>query len=224
MSDSDPSSGETADTDADAYYPDDRHVLEADCARCPALVECRERISWGTGDRDAAVLVVGEAPGAGEPDAETWRGGNWTGQAYTTRHSGRRVRKLLADAGHPDAYVTNAVKCFPCDGAGSNREPTPTERANCREHLRAEIETVAPAVIVATGKHATASALALDGRELDGFIDRVLEPTELERANATLLPILHPSYQDVWRARLGYDDGEYRAAVCTAIDDAVGDD
>jgi uracil-DNA glycosylase family 4 len=222
MTGPEPSSSETA--DADSYYPDERHVLEADCSRCPALVACRERISWGTGNRDAAVLVVGEAPGAGEPDAETWRGGNWTGQAYTTRHSGRRVRQLLADAGHPDAYVTNAVKCFPCDGAGSNREPTPTERANCREHLRTEIETVAPDVIVATGKHATASALALDGRGLDGFIERVLEPTELAQANATLLPILHPSYQDVWRARLGYDDGEYRAAVCTAIEEAVGDD
>ncbi|RLM56584.1 uracil-DNA glycosylase [Halobellus sp. Atlit-31R] len=215
-------SPEAAD-DADRLFPDERHVLEADCTRCPALVECRERISWGTGDRDAAVLVVGEAPGSGAPDADTWRGGNWTGRAYTTRHSGRRVRALLADAGHPDAYVTNAVKCFPCDGDGSNRAPTATERANCRTHLRAEIETVDPEVIVATGKHATTSVLALEGRELGGFVEHVLEPIELERVGTRLLPILHPSYQDVWRARLGYDDGAYREAVCAAVRRAVGD-
>lgn len=203
------------------YFPGRRHVIEDNCARCPALVACRERISWGTGDPDAAVLVVGEAPGAGDPDAETWRGGNWTGRAYTTRHSGRRIRELLTAAGHPDAYVTNAVKCFPCDGEGSNREPTPEERENCRTHLRTEIGTVAPDAIVATGKHATTSVLALDDRELDGFVDRVLDPIPLDAADATLLPILHPSYQDVWRARLGYDDGEYREAVCEAIAGAV---
>ena len=207
---------------SDPSFPEDRHVREAGCSRCPDLVACRERISWGTGDPDAAVFVVGEAPGAGDPDADTWRGGNWTGKAYTARHSGRRIRNLLAAAGHPDAYVTNAVKCFPCDGAGSNREPTPEERANCRSHLRAELEAVDPDVVVATGRHATVSLLALDGRGLDGFLGRVLEPDRLDATDATLLPILHPSYQDVWRSNLGYSADEYRAAVCDAIAAAVG--
>jgi uracil-DNA glycosylase family 4 len=206
----------------DPLFPEARHVLEPGCARCDALVACRERISWGTGDPDAAVMAIGEAPGAGAPEAETWRGGNWTGRAYTTRHSGRRIRALLADAGHPDAYVTNAVKCFPCDGDGSNREPTPAERANCRAHLETELETVDPAVIVATGKHATASVLALEGRDLTGFVESVLDPIDLESVPGTLLPVLHPSYQDVWRARLGYEDGEYREAVHEAVRDAVG--
>jgi len=203
-------------------FPAEGHVLEADCKRCPALVECRERISWGTGDLDAAVMVVGEAPGAGNPDAETWRGGNWTGKAYTARHSGRRVRRLLAAIGRPTAYVTNAVKCFPCDGEGSNREPTETERENCRTHLRREIETVEPTVIVATGKHAATTTLALDDRTIDGFVDRILEPIELPFA--TLLPILHPSYQDIWRARLGYSAEEYREAVHDAIRAALDED
>ncbi|QCC46503.1 uracil-DNA glycosylase [Halobellus limi] len=203
-------------------FPTEQHALEADCARCPALVECRERISWGTGDLDADVMVVGEAPGAGNPDAERWRGGNWTGKAYTARHSGRRVRRLLAEIGRPTAYVTNAVKCFPCDGEGSNREPTETERANCRTHLREEIETVDPTVIVATGKHATTTTLALDNRTIDGFVDRILEPIELPFS--TLLPVLHPSYQDIWRARLGYSAEEYREAVHDALRAALDDD
>ena len=114
------------------------------------------------------------------------------------------------------------MKCFPCDGDGSNREPTPAERANCRAHLETELETVDPAVIVATGKHATASVLALDGRDLTGFVESVLDPIDLESVPGTLLPVLHPSYQDVWRARLGYEDGEYREAVREAVRDAVG--
>ena len=91
--------------------PDSANVLAPDCARCPALVEARERISWGTGSLDADVMVVGEAPGAGNPDAERWRGGNWTGMAYTARHSGRIVRATFEELGYgpDDIYVTNAV-------------------------------------------------------------------------------------------------------------------
>jgi uracil-DNA glycosylase family 4 len=192
---------------------DSRLALEPGCDRCPALVECRDRISWGNGDPDADVMVVGEAPAAGDPEAGAWAGGNHTGLAYTSRHSGRRVRRLLAAAGHPDAFFTNAVKCFPCDGEGSNREPTPAERRTCRGHLETELGRVDPAVVVATGKHATQSVLALDGRALDGFLDAVLEPVDLDAADATLLPILHPSYQEVWLSRLGYTDDEYEAAI-----------
>jgi uracil-DNA glycosylase family 4 len=192
-------------------------VVETDCTRCPELVACRTEISWGNGPRDASVVVVGEAPGAGDPTADRWRGGNHTGAAYTTRHSGRRVRRLMNAVGHPDAYYTNAVKCFPCDGAGSNREPTAAERANCRSHLETELDEIDPEVVVSTGKHATATMLAFDGRELDGFLDSVLEPVALGAFDVTLLPLLHPSYQDVWLSRLGYTDAEYREAIRTRL-------
>lgn len=202
----------------DSLFPDadSRYVVESGCERCPALEECRERISWGNGSRDADVFVVGEAPGAGEPSADRWRGGNYTGLAYTTRHSGRRIRKLLAAVGHPDAYYTNAVKCFPRDenqNGETNREPTAEERANCRVHLETELERVEPEVVVATGKHATKTMLAFDGKSLDGFVDSVLEPVELEAFGVTLLSVLHPSYQDVWVSRLGYSPEEYEAAI-----------
>ena len=204
----------------DPAFPssDERLVLEPDCRRCPALVESRTCISWGNGPADADVLVVGEAPGAGDPDAERWRGGNYTGMAYTSRHSGRRVRRLFEALGYTDrTFYTNAVKCFPSDGEGSNREPAPDELDSCRSHLEAEAAAVDPEVVVATGKHATKTVLAFDGRELDGFLDSVLEPVECASLNATLLPILHPSYQDVWLSRLGYDREEYRAEIAARL-------
>ena len=213
-------------------FPSKRHVLEADCARCPALVDARERISWGTGDPDADVLVVGEAPGYGDPDADRWKGGNWTGKAYTSRHSGRRIRTMLEDVGYPDAYYTNAVKCFPAseerrsssassetasDTATTNREPTDEERTTCRSHLLTELEAVSPTVVLATGKHATTTVLEAEGDELEGFLDAVLEPIRCERLGVWLLPILHPSYQDVWIGRLGYDSEGYLEALEDAL-------
>jgi uracil-DNA glycosylase family 4 len=208
----------------DDLFPEheSRTVLEPDCRRCPALVDSRTCISWGAGPTDAAVMVVGEAPGAGDPDAERWRGGNHTGMAYTTRHSGRRIRGLFARLGY-EPYYTNAVKCFPAGGSGSNREPTGDERANCRRHLERELSLVGPDVVVSTGRHATATMLAFEGREVEGFVDRVLEPEELPSLGVTLLPILHPSYQEVWVARLGYDGGAYEAAIGEVLAGLVGD-
>lgn len=204
-------------------FPDETHqnVLLPGCARCPALARSRERISWGNGPPDAEVLVIGEAPAAGDPDADRWQGGNLTGMAYTSRHSGRRVRELFDALGYVP-YVTNAVKCFPRDpnsspGSPTNREPTPAERGRCGRHLRNEIESVDPEVVVATGKHATASVLALEGEELDGFLDLVLEPIACSELGVTLLPILHPSYQEVWLARLGFSPEEYRAGIAAEL-------
>jgi len=201
--------------DGDPPFPDaDRRlVVDPGCERCPALVDCRDRICWGVGPRDADVVVVGEAPGPGTPDADRWRGGNHTGMAYTARHSGRRIRETMRRAGVSRAYYTNAVKCLPCDGDGGTRDPTPAERERCRDHLVSEVRTVDPAVLVTTGKHATQSALAAAGRELDEFIGRVLDPVELAPLDATLLPLVHPSYRDVWIARLGYDYPTYVDAI-----------
>ncbi len=207
-------------------FPDSRNVLEPDCRRCPALAEDRNCISWGTGPLDADVLVVGEAPGPGNPDADRWKGGNWTGKAYTSRHSGRRIRRMLERGGHDErSYYTNAVKCFPAseDDPTSNREPTEAERANCRAHLVTEVETIEPDVVLATGKHATKSVLTAEERGLEGFIESVLEPVRCETLDTWLVPILHPSYQDVWIVRMGYDPEEYLAEVGATLDEFVSD-
>jgi len=199
--------------------PESRNALAADCRRCPALVDSRECISWGNGSLDADLVVVGEAPGAGTPEADHWRGGNWTGMAYTARHSGRKIRKLFTDLGYdPDElYFTNAVKCFPEGADGSNREPTGEERSNCRPYLEREIRGVEPRAVIATGKHATESLLATENRTLDGFLESVLEPVSLPDLDTTLVPVLHPSYQEVWVSRLDYTHESYLAAIEEAL-------
>jgi DNA polymerase len=115
----------------------------------------------------------------------------------------------VAAAAAEPAYYTNAVKCHPPE----NRDPTAAERANCRSWLRAELDAVAPEVVLPTGKHATLSVLATlaPEHELDGFLDAVLEPVETDVA--TVVPLLHPSYQAVWRSRLGHTRESYVAAL-----------
>jgi DNA polymerase len=202
--------------------PETRNALAADCRRCPALVESRNCISWGQGDPDADLVVVGEAPGTGDPEAETWRGGNHTGMAYTTRHSGRRVRELAADLGFPDAYFTNAVKCHP----PANRDPTEAEREHCASHLETELAEIRPAAVLATGKHATASLLGMAGRSLDGFVAAVADcvrdqrPLEWPGFDAALVPALHPSYENVWLARLDYSREAYVGGLRGALEAA----
>lgn len=203
--------------------PETRNGLEPGCARCPALVESRERIAWGNGSREAAVMVVGEAPGTGAPGADLWRGGNWTGLAYTARHSGQLIRRLFASLGYgaADLYVSNAVKCYPAaeNEPTTNREPTAEERRRCRSHLEAELEQVAPAAVATTGRHATASVLGLSGQRIEGFLELVCEPQSCPDLGVIVLPLLHPSYEAVWRSRLGYDDrATYIDAVGTALD------
>ena len=198
----------------------ERNALAEDCQRCPELAESRTCISWGNGPLSADLVVVGEAPADGDPEAEHWRGGNLTGMAYTSRRSGRKIRQVLADAGfgHDDCYYTNAVKCHP----PGNRDPTEAELTNCRPYLVEELETIDPAAVLTTGKHATETVLALDGESLDGFLDSVLEPRASEALNVPVVPVLHPSYQEVWLSRLGYSYGEYTAAVAdtvTSVDD-----
>ena len=70
------------------------------------------------------------------------------------------------------------------------------------------------------GRHATESLLAATDRSLDGFLEAVLEPVETDRL-PPVLPVLHPSYREVWIPRLGYDDDGYRRAMRAALE-AVG--
>ncbi|GGL46307.1 uracil-DNA glycosylase [Halocalculus aciditolerans] len=201
--------------------PEEANPIEPGCARCPQLVEARECIAWGVGPLDADVVVVGEAPGAGNPDADQWRGGNWTGMSYTARHSGRIVRDLLDDAGYPDAYYTNAVKCFPPDGEGSNREPAREELANCFPHLETELGQVEPRVVVTTGTHATRVLFERAGRELDSLTDAILEPVPCPPLDTTVLPVLHPAYQHMWISRLGMDYEAYVERLADELDALV---
>lgn len=110
------------------------------CTRCPALVDSRSRIVNGTGPAEAALLIVGEAPG----EVEDERGEPFVGR------SGQLLDDALRTAGVDRSVVriTNCVRCRPPE----NRDPQTTELEACSEWLETEVDAVDPAVVLPVGK------------------------------------------------------------------------
>ena len=137
-----------------------------DCPLCPRLVAVREEMRaaqpdwWNApvpalGDPDAAIAIVGLAPGM--------KGANRTGRAFTGDASGdllfATLEKFgLAEGGEPKGVVIyNAVRCLP-----PGNKPTPEEIRACRPFLAGQLR--AP-VTIALGQIAHQSAVkALGGR------------------------------------------------------------
>jgi len=111
-----------------------------DCKQCSDLVASRGQIVNGVGPDDAALVFVGEAPGATEDEV---------GEPFVGR-SGSVLDDALADAGveRADVRITNCVRCRPPE----NRDPTTAELANCRGYLDGEIKAVDPTLVVTLGK------------------------------------------------------------------------
>jgi len=150
---------------------------DRDCPLCPRLAAFRatQRVAhpeWHNapvppfGDRDAALLIVGLAPGL--------RGANRTGRPFTGDFAGDLLYATLAKfgltagryGGHRDdgfalrgARVTNAVRCVP-----PQNKPEISEIAACRRFLAAEL-TASPSVrvILALGAIAHHAVLAAKG-------------------------------------------------------------
>jgi len=139
------------------------------CSRCPRLRaycaevardkkrEFRDWDYWGRpvpgfGDPRARLLVVGLAPAA--------HGGNRTGRMFTGDSSGDwlygalhrfgfavKPHSVSRDDGQrlDDCYVTAAARCAP-----PGNRPTPTELADCRPHLAAELALLPRVRVVIT--------------------------------------------------------------------------
>ena len=116
------------------------------CTRCP-LWEGRTKIVHTTGNFQADLLFVGEAPGANE-DAE---GVPFVGRA------GQLLNRIIESIGlkREDVLVGNVNRCRP----PGNRTPTLPEAHTCRPFLMREIAVVRPKVIVVLGNTATQNLL-----------------------------------------------------------------
>jgi len=125
-------------------------VLASDCTRCP-LSATRTQVVFGTGDPDADLMFVGEAPGRDE---------DLQGVPFVGR-SGQLLDRLLAEEvgiARDAVYIANVVKCRPPE----NRDPGPDEIAACRPYLEEQVELVAPKVVVTLGNFATKLLLGTD--------------------------------------------------------------
>jgi DNA polymerase len=143
---------------AESFVPESRSlpVVRRAAAACRGCDLWRNgtRTVFGEGPRSAAIMLVGEQPG----DHEEIEGHPFVGPA------GRILDDALEDAGiaREKAYVTNAVKHFRYEQRGKRRiheRPSRSQTVACRPWLRAEIEIVAPRLLVLMGAVAAQSLL-----------------------------------------------------------------
>ena len=111
------------------------------CKRCN-LSYHRKQVVIGSGNKQANILVVGEAPGL----IEDKTGKGFVGIAGMHKELGIRI--LLKEEGllH-DCYFANVVKCKP----PSNREPKNNEISKCFPILLKQIDLLKPRIIILAG-------------------------------------------------------------------------
>lgn len=158
----------------------------------------RSRFVPGAGRVDAAIMLVGEAPGAREVE----QGEPFVGPA------GQQLNRTLRSLGidREDLYLTNIVKVRPPE----NRTPRKGEIAAWRPLLRAEIERVDPQVIVVLGT--TASQVLLDTDE--GIT--AIHGRRFDYDGRVIIPAFHPAATLYNRELLPEFEGDLREAFQVA--------
>lgn len=136
-----------------AENPVDDDTANLDWSALEVLLASRDhrgasRPVFGTGAKDAPLLIVGEAPGA-EEDKQ--------GEPFVGR-AGKLLDRMLFAIGHDrlsNTYITNICKFRPPD----NRDPTAEEVAADRPILERQIALLKPRLIVAVGRIAAQTLL-----------------------------------------------------------------
>jgi DNA polymerase len=117
----------------------------ATCRGCELYEDATQTV-FGEGEERSRLMLIGEQPG----DQEDLQGKPFVGPA------GRLLQRALDEAGidRRRVYVTNAVKHFRFTMRGKRRlheKPNAAQVRACRPWLEAEIEVVAPRMLVLLG-------------------------------------------------------------------------
>ncbi len=108
---------------------------------CPDLAAQATQLVFGTGNPDAELVFIGEAPGKKE---------DLTGEPFVGA-AGKFLNELLGTIGleRKDIYITNIVKYRP----PNNRDPLPEEKKAFLQYLTSQLEIIKPKLIVTLGRH-----------------------------------------------------------------------
>lgn len=123
--------------------------LEEDASKCQKCKLCttRKTVVFGTGNKNADIMFIGEGPGA---DEDT-QGIPFVGKA------GKLMNMAFETIGlkREDVYIANVVKCRP----PANRNPQDDEANACLDYLRNQVILVKPKIIVLLGSVALKNIL-----------------------------------------------------------------
>ena len=171
------------------------------CTRCP-LHTGRTQVVHSTGNFQAELMFVGEAPGADE---------DIKGEPFVGR-AGQLLTKIIESIGlsREEVFIGNINRCRP----PGNRQPLPEEAATCKPFLLREIAVVKPRVIVVLGAHAAHNLLEVKTpiSKLRGHFH--------EYHGVQVMPTFHPAYllRDPHKKREVWEDmKKVREFLATAV-------
>ena len=144
------------------------------CNKC-GLCKTRQNIVFGTGNKNARIMFIGEGPGADE---------DRIGEPFVGR-AGKLMNLAfeMLDIKREEVYIANIVKCRP----PSNRNPKDDEANACLNYLRNQVILVKPEIIVLLGSVALKNIL---GKEYGITASR---GEWFEKKGIKYMPTWHPA-------------------------------
>ena len=134
-------------TEKEAAHSSDTTLLDWDslqtavsqCTLC-SLHASRTQTVFGVGDRNADLMIIGEAPGFHEDQQ---------GEPFVGR-AGQLLTAIIQAIGfnRSQVYIANILKCRP----PNNRDPQAAEVQSCTPHLEQQIALVQPRLLLAVGR------------------------------------------------------------------------
>ena len=144
------------------------------CRKCP-LCETRKNVVFGSGNRNADLMFIGEAPG----EKEDLSGIPFVGAA------GKLLDKFLyaVDIERERVFIANMLKCRP----PKNRDPKEEEQDLCIEYLREQVRLIKPKIIVCLGRIAAKRLIKED------FMITKEHGIFFEKNGFTICAVFHPA-------------------------------
>lgn len=144
------------------------------CKKCK-LYSNRNNIVFGTGNKNADIMFIGEGPGADEDR----QGEPFVGKAGKLMNMAFEMLGIKRD----EVYIANIVKCRP----PGNRNPENDEAIACLDYLRNQVILVKPKIIVLLGSIALKNIL---GQE---YGITALRGKWVEKRGIYYMPTWHPA-------------------------------
>lgn len=148
-------------------------ILKNECCQ---LCRSRTNLVFGSGNPNAELVFVGEAPGRDED----LKGEPFVGKA------GQLLTKIIESIGlkRSDVYICNILKCRPPE----NRNPYPAEILACEEYLVKQLDIIKPRIICALGKFAAQTLLKSETPI------STLRGKFYDYHGVKIIPTFHPAY------------------------------
>lgn len=125
-----------------APISDEWQALQTAVTQCTAcgLDKTRTQTVFGVGNRQAKLMIIGEAPGFNEDKQ---------GEPFVGR-AGQLLNAMLESIGfdRSSVYIANILKCRP----PNNRDPLPEEVNLCTPFLAKQIALIRPTLLLAVGR------------------------------------------------------------------------